>query len=106
MQVQPMTITQKGQVTIPAQVRKVLGLKRGDQVRFIVTKKKEVKVKTAKRFSIMSLYGSLKPKIKPKLTGQKLIKWEEQAWPKQPLKETVKYSVSLELFQKLIDDSS
>ena len=82
MQVQPTTITQKGQVTIPAQVRKVLGLKRGDQVRFIVTKKKEVKVKTAKRFSIMSLYGSLKPKIKPKLTGQKLIKWEEQAWPK------------------------
>jgi len=82
MQVQPTTTTQKGQVTIPAQVRKVLGLKRGDQVRFIVTKKKEVKVKTAKRFSIMSLYGSLKPKIKPKLTGQKLIKWEEQAWPK------------------------
>src|SRR3989304_7060231 len=83
MQVQPTTITQKGQVTIPAQVRKVLGLKRGDQVKFTVTKKKEVKIKLSKRFSIMSLYGSLKPKIKPKLTGQKLIKWEEQAWPKE-----------------------
>lgn len=82
MQIQPTTITQKGQVTIPAPIRKVLGLKRGDQVKFIITKKKEVKVKPAKRFSIMSLYGSLKPKVKPKLTGQRLIKWEEQAWPK------------------------
>jgi len=87
MQVQPTTITQKGQVTIPAQIRKVLNLKRGDQVKFIVTKKKEVKMKPAKRFSIMELYGSLKPKVKPKLTGQKLIKWESEkahrAWAEE-----------------------
>jgi len=82
MQLQPTTITQKGQVTIPATIRKALGLKTGDQVKFIITRKKEVKVKPAKRFSIMSLYGSLKPKVKPKFTGQRLIKWEEQAWPK------------------------
>lgn len=82
MQNQPTTITQKGQVTIPAPIRKTLGLKSGDQVKFVVTKKKEVKLKPTKRFSIMSLYGSLKPKVKPKLTGQRLIKWEEQAWPK------------------------
>ena len=83
MQIQPTTITQKGQVTIPAPIRKALGLKGGDQVKFIITKKKEVKVKPAKRFSIMSLYGSLKPKVKYKTTDDiyKIIKQEEQAWP-------------------------
>lgn len=83
MQIQPTTITQKGQVTIPAQVRKVLGLKSGDQVKFTVTKKKEVRIKPAKRFSIMSLYGSLKPRVKYKATDDiyKIIKQEEQAWP-------------------------
>lgn len=80
MQVAPTTITQKGQVTIPAPIRKALGLKRGDQVQFTL-KKKAAQIKAAKRFSIMSLYGSLKPKVKPNLSGQDLIKWEEQAWP-------------------------
>lgn len=82
MQIQPTTITQKGQVTIPSPIRRALGLKRGDQVKFTITKKKVVQLKPAKKFSIMSLYGSLKPKVKPKLSGQALIKWEEEAWPK------------------------
>lgn len=84
MQTQPTTITQKGQVTIPATVRKALGLKSGDQVRFVVTRKREAKIKPAKRFSIMSLYGSLKPKVMYKATDDiyKIIKKEEQAWPK------------------------
>ena len=81
MQIQPTTITQKGQVTIPAPVRKALGLKRGDQVQFSV-KKKVAQLKVAKKFSIMSLYGSLKPRIKYKATDDiyKIIKMEEQAW--------------------------
>lgn len=79
-QVAPTTVTQKGQVTIPAYVRKALGLKRGDQVEFTL-KKKVAQIKPAKKFSIMSLYGSLKPSVKPGLSGQALIKWEEQAWP-------------------------
>lgn len=82
MQLQPTTVTQKGQVTIPVMVRELLEVDHGDQVEFVITKKKEVKLKAAKRFSIMSLYGSLKPWVKPKLSGQELIKWEEQAWPK------------------------
>ena len=83
MQLQPTTITQKGQVTIPVKVRKILNLKRGDQVRFVVNRKKEVKLKPTKRFSIMSLYGSLKPKVKYKKSDDiyKIIKTEEQAWP-------------------------
>jgi len=81
MNIAPTTITQKGQATIPVEIRKLLGLKAGDQIKFTVGPKKEVEIKPAERFSIMSLYGSLKPKVKPKLSGQKLIKWEEQAWP-------------------------
>jgi len=83
METQPTTITQKGQVTIPVEARRLLRLKSGDKVKFILNKKKkEITLKPVKRFSIMSLYGSLKPKVKPNLTGQELIKWEEEAWPK------------------------
>lgn len=87
MDFQPTTITQKGQVTIPVDIRKLLHLKTGDQVKFLVDKKRGVKIKLAKSFSIMSLYGSLKPKVKSNLTGQKLIKWESEmahlAWAKE-----------------------
>ncbi|MBI4035716.1 AbrB/MazE/SpoVT family DNA-binding domain-containing protein [Candidatus Daviesbacteria bacterium] len=82
LQIQPTTVTRKGQVTIPAPVRKALGLRPGDQIDFRITGKTKAEIKPKKKFSIMSLYGSLKPKVKPKLTGQELIKWEEQAWPK------------------------
>lgn len=84
MQPQPTTITQKGQVTIPVEIRRLLNLKRGDQVKFIVGRKKQVKIKPAKRFSIMSLYGALKPKIKYSSQDDiyKIIKQEEEAWPK------------------------
>ena len=82
MQTQPTTITQKGQVTIPAPMRRFMKLLPGDQVSFMVSKNKEVKIKPVKRFDVMSLYGSLKSKVKPGLTGQALIRWEKQAWPK------------------------
>ncbi len=83
MQIQPTTITQKGQVTIPALIRKALGLHRGDQVKFTITRKKVVQIKPARKFSIMSLYGSLKPRVKYQETDDiyKIIKMEEQAWP-------------------------
>jgi len=83
MQIQPTTITQKGQVAIPAPIRRALGLKRGDKVKFTITKKKVVQLKPVKKFSIMSLYGSLKPRVKYKKTDDiyKIIKKEEQAWP-------------------------
>ena len=83
MQLSPTTITQKGQVTIPAPVRRLMRVKPGDQVEFVVEKNKEITVKPAKRFDIMSLYGSLKPKVKFKATDDiyTIIKREEQAWP-------------------------
>lgn len=84
MQLLPTTITQKGQVTIPAPLRRLMKLKPGDQVSFIIEKNKEVTVRPAKRFDIMSLYGSLKPKVKFKATDDiyTIMKREEQAWPK------------------------
>ncbi len=81
---QPTTITQKGQVTIPVEIRKLLKLRSGDQVKFMVDKKSGVNIKLAKRSSIMNLYGSLKPKIKYQASDDiyKIIKGEEEAWPK------------------------
>jgi len=84
MQVPTTTITSKGQVTLPVKVRRLLKLKAGDKVKFIVTPKKEVKVKPAERYSIMHLYGSLKPKVKvPKFkSAQELIDWEKESFEK------------------------
>ncbi len=95
MQIQPTTITQKGQVTIPAPIRRALGLNKGDQVKFTITKKKIVQLKPAKKFSIMSLYGSLKPKVKYKKTDKisKIIKIEEQAWPEAAVERDLKSKI-------------
>ncbi len=43
----------------------------------------KTRMKLSKKFSIMSLYGSLKPRVKYKETDDiyKIIKMEEQAWP-------------------------
>lgn len=84
LQTQPTTITQKGQVTIPAKVRQLLRLRTGDQIKFTVGPGKEVKIKPVKRFSIMNLYGSLKPKVKytAKDDIYKIIREEEQTWPR------------------------
>lgn len=90
LQTQSTTITQKGQVTIPVNIRRLLHLKTGDQVKFLVDRKKGVKIKPAKRFSIMSLYGSLKPKVKSNFTGQELIQWEKEAWPQAAAKRDLK----------------
>ncbi|MBI4028954.1 MAG: AbrB/MazE/SpoVT family DNA-binding domain-containing protein [Candidatus Blackburnbacteria bacterium] len=89
MQVQPTTITQKGQVTIPVEIRRLLRLRSGDKVKFVVTSKKEVKVKPAQKYSIMHLYGSLKPKVKvPKFKDpQDLIRWEKEAFERAAAEE-------------------
>lgn len=91
-QTSPTTITKKGQVTIPVEIRRLLRLKSGDQIKFNVGPKKEVRIKLAKRFSIMSLYGSLNPKIKytEKDDIYKIIKEEEQEWPKAAVERDLK----------------
>ena len=57
------TTTQRGQVTIPAEVRRVLGLKPRDKVAFTI-EGTEVRLIPAS-YALESAYGSLKPDKRP-----------------------------------------
>ncbi len=57
------TITQRGQVTIPAEVRRLLGLKPRDKVTFRI-EDGEVKLK-AVAFTLEQAFGSVKPSHQP-----------------------------------------
>ena len=59
MKVITTTITQRGQVTIPAEVRRFLGLKPKDKVAFTI-EDGEVRL-TPASFDLASAYGSVKP---------------------------------------------
>jgi antitoxin PrlF len=53
------TMTQRGQVTVPAEVRRLLGLKPRDKVAFEIADDK-VRIMPA-RFTLASTFGSVKP---------------------------------------------
>lgn len=57
------TLTSKGQVTIPKEIREVLGLKEHDRVNF-VKRGGDVLIKPVKG-DIFGLRGSVKPKNRP-----------------------------------------
>ncbi len=57
------TLTQRGQVTVPAEVRRLLGLKPRDRVTFTIAEG-EVRLKPV-AYSLESAYGSVKPSRKP-----------------------------------------
>lgn len=57
------SITQRSQVTIPARVRRALGLKARDKVAFTI-EHDGVRLKPA-RFTLESAYGSVKPSRTP-----------------------------------------
>jgi antitoxin PrlF len=52
------TITSKGQVTIPVEIRRRLRLKRGDKVAFVITETGSVELRVPKYPSIASLAGA------------------------------------------------
>ena len=54
------TTTQRNQVTIPAEVRRVLGIKPRDRVAFTVEDDGQVRISTAE-FTLETAYGSVKP---------------------------------------------
>ena len=58
------TTTQRNQVTIPAEVRRLLGLKPRDKVSFTIGDAGEVLLAAAS-FSLESAYGSVKPSRRP-----------------------------------------
>jgi len=53
------TMTQRGQVTVPSEVRRLLGLKPRDKVAFSI-EDDEVRL-TPARFTLESAFGSVKP---------------------------------------------
>ncbi len=57
------TVTQRGQVTIPAEVRRILGVKPRDKVSFTV-EDNHVHLARAS-FTLESAYGSVKPSHRP-----------------------------------------
>ena len=58
------TTTQRNQVTIPTEVRRILGLKPRDKVAFTIEDGGEVRLSAAS-FSLESAYGSVKPSANP-----------------------------------------
>lgn len=61
------TITQRGQVTIPAEVRRMLGVKPRDKVAFTI-EGNEVRLAPVS-FTLESAYGSVKPSKRPEDFG-------------------------------------
>lgn len=57
------TITGRGQVTVPAEVRRVLGVKPRDKIAFAI-KGRQVRLLPAK-FTLESAYGSVTPRTTP-----------------------------------------
>ena len=71
-------VTSKGQITIPAEVRKKLGLKPGDRVRFIEGEHGEY-ILRPKTGSIMDMKGFLKWAGKP-VTIEEMNETIVQGW--------------------------
>jgi AbrB family looped-hinge helix DNA binding protein len=80
------TITSKGQVTIPAEVRQSLGLKKGDKIAFVIDEGGDVHLKPPRHPSIMSLRGAAGTLPRP-------MSWQE-------VKETVEEEHVAELRHK------
>lgn len=59
-------ISSKGQVVIPIEIRSVLNIEEGDDVKFIINDDGDLKWDVVKRSSFVDLYASLKP-TKPDL---------------------------------------
>jgi antitoxin PrlF len=64
------TLTSKGQVTIPAQVRRHLGIHTNDKIAFVIQPEGTVQVKTPKYPTIASLAGEAGKLKKP-------LSWQE-----------------------------
>lgn len=55
-------ISSKGQIVIPLEVRKTLGIEEGDHIKFIIDENRETKIEVIKKKAILDLFGVAKPK--------------------------------------------
>jgi AbrB family looped-hinge helix DNA binding protein len=67
-------VTSKGQVTIPADVRRALKIDQGDDLAFEVTSERSAELKVLKRKRLSDLFGAL-PATRP-LAGKEAIRDE------------------------------
>ncbi len=54
------SVTSKGQITIPAEVRKALAIEQGDDLLFDVSPDRTASLRVIKRRSLSDLYGALR----------------------------------------------
>lgn len=73
------SITSQGQVTIPAKVRKALGLKKGEKVNFFL---EDGGVRMEPVPDLLSLAGAFSKYAKKGKSMGQIMKEERQAWPK------------------------
>jgi AbrB family looped-hinge helix DNA binding protein len=73
-----MTVTSKGQVTIPAEVRRVLGIKKHQKITFVISRGGEVKLKIPRPPHVDSIVGRAGRLNRP-LSWRKLrsVAWTE-----------------------------
>lgn len=76
------TLSSKGQVTVPIEVRKHLSLDTKDKVAFVIEQGGEVKVTQAKYPDIKSLSGAA-GKLKKPMSWKKMREIARQDWLKQ-----------------------
>jgi antitoxin PrlF len=67
-------VTSKGQVTIPADVRKALTIEQGDDLVFELTPRHSVELRVVKRRKLSDLFGAL-PATKP-FPGREAVREE------------------------------
>lgn len=65
------TLSQKGQVTVPAKIREFISAEAGDQIQFSI-ENNNVIVSVKKKDSLLSLFGSM-----PAKTGESKMSWDE-----------------------------
>jgi antitoxin PrlF len=65
------TLSQKGQVTIPAKIRDYKDAKAGDQIQFVI-EGDNVFVNVVKKKILLALFGAMPPKA-----GEPNLSWEE-----------------------------
>ncbi|MEW9673990.1 AbrB/MazE/SpoVT family DNA-binding domain-containing protein [Ammoniphilus sp. 3BR4] len=82
-------ISSKGQVVIPIEVRKTLGIEEGDTIRFIMEDNGETKIEVVKKKAILDLFGVAKPKQDTTNFKQVLTESLEDRW-KHEIKESNK----------------
>ena len=71
------TVTRKGQVTVPAEIRRALGLKRGDKVAFILD---DGRVRFERARSVVERTAGAFKSNEPPLSAEELRRVAEEAW--------------------------